>query len=87
MAGVQVVLVHRPVGMMGHGVRISLYGAPEVAQQAISIVDGFRALEGFRPREQAGPRAEKGLDVIPAFAKPIPDFLGDPGLAPEVGEG
>jgi hypothetical protein len=41
VAGVQIGFVHRPVGVVGYGLRILLDGPPEVGHVGVEVVDRF----------------------------------------------
>jgi hypothetical protein len=86
--GGKINLVHRPVGMFGHHLRVGSDGSIEIGDKPIHIIDSFN----WRfVRVEVGPKSEDGgtpterFDIMPDQPKPMPDFLGHSGLAPKVG--
>src|SRR5208283_1515701 len=84
--GMQVVLIHRPVGMESDRLGIILQGTPKVADEAIDIVHSLSARPSIGPRQQHCARAEEWLDVIPNRAEAWPDQSSGSALATEVRE-
>jgi hypothetical protein len=63
MAGMQIALVARLVGVVRHGVRVVLHGPPEVTDEPVLIVHRFE-LRGMGTAEEDRATAKKGLNVV-----------------------
>ena len=83
----QVALVHRIVGGLGHGLRVALQRPPEVREQPIGVVHRLDVSRAARPQQQHGQRTGERLDEIRHVAERSPDVSGYGRLAAEVGEG
>ena len=81
-------MIHRPIAPAGRFVGRELQGAPDVAKEAVRVVDGLDVPRRVmaRPRQQHRAGAEERLDVVFHVAEGVPDLSGDGGFAAEVGE-
>mgnify|MGYP001597965059 CR=1 FL=1 len=70
-----------------HALGMRRDGAPEVANEAVEVVDGLGPGPRRGPREQHGSRAEEGLYVILHGPEPFPDHRRNPTLPAEPREG
>jgi hypothetical protein len=72
MPRVQVVLVHRVVGIMRDRFWIGLDRSPEIRNVPIFVVDRLDAIEWKRPTQQNGHTSRKRFHKISNLAEPIP---------------
>ena len=89
MAGEQIDLVARPVGMVRDGIGVGGDGAPEVGHKAVGVVEGFHAVgaRGWVGRtQQHGGAACEGLHVVVYRAKGLPHGGARAAFAAKVGE-
>jgi hypothetical protein len=75
-------LVTRPVGMVGHRLRVSANRAPEVGEQPVGVVDRLE-LGGMGPLQQDRAGTEERLDIVRDIAERFPHLRRDGGLAAE----
>ena len=87
MPGGEVALGDGPVRGLGDRGRVGLDRAPEVAQQAVKVVDRLDARERLRPGQEDRAGAEEGLDVGSDTAEPAPDLGSDTAFSAKVREG
>ena len=71
--GLQVRLIHRPISVAGDRLGISLDGSPQVDEEVVGVVDGFR-LAIMRTAQQNGTRSEERLNEVRAIAQPFPNL-------------
>jgi len=76
MPGMQIIFVHRPVGVARHFVRCGLKGSPEIGDHPVQVVHvhGFGAVERPRSGKQTGAGAEKRFHVIFHGSEPGPNL-------------
>ena len=84
--GMEVVLVHGVVRVMGDRLRVMLHRTPEVRHKAVRVVDRFRAMR-IGATEQDGTGTEERLDVVLHVTEVGPDERGRAGLAAKPREG
>lgn len=83
MPRVQVGFIDRPVsGCRDQSVEIPRYGAPEISNVTVEVVNGLRARLMW-PIEQYGTAAEKRFDVICNVAESRPHFRRNAPLTAE----
>ena len=83
MAGVEIVLVHRPIGIVryGFGIPAWLNSAPKVADKAVEIVGSLIGACAAGPVEQHGAGPKERLDIILDIgAEALPDVGRDTGF-------
>ena len=82
----EIALIDRMIGVLGHLVRRLLESAPEVRDESIGVVDRLGALRAARAGQETRAGAEERLDDVGHAAEALPDQRRDARLAAEVGE-